>query len=52
MVMQIVYEYPAQWPDEGPLHVTVPTVSVDIPIPPEIARRRANGYLGMHIGVL
>ncbi len=50
--MQIVYEYAASWPDNGPLHVTVPTVSVDIPVSPEVARRRANGYLGMHVGLL
>lgn len=50
--MEIVYEYAKSWPESGPLHVTVPSVAVDIPVSPDTARRRANGYLGMNVGVL
>ena len=50
--MEIVYEYAESWPQSGPMQLTVPSVTVDIPVSPETARRRANGYLGVHIGLL
>ena len=51
-MMEIVYEYAESWPKNGSLHVTVPSVTVDIPVSPDTARRRANGYLGVHVGLL
>jgi hypothetical protein len=50
--MEIVYELTKGWPKQGALQVTVPSMTVNIPISPDKARRRANGYLGMHVGVL
>lgn len=50
--MEIVYELAQGWPDQGPLKVTVPSMTVNIPVDPDTARRRANGYLGMYVGVL
>ncbi|MCB0060996.1 MAG: hypothetical protein KDE19_02730 [Caldilineaceae bacterium] len=51
-MMEVVYEYAESWPQSGPMQVTVPSVTVDIPVSPDIARRRANGYLSVHIGLL
>ncbi|MFN8492249.1 MAG: hypothetical protein U0350_31910 [Caldilineaceae bacterium] len=50
--MEIVYELAQGWPDQGPLQVTVPSVTVNIPVSPDTARRRANGYLGIYVSVL
>lgn len=51
-MVEIVYEYADSWPETGPLQVNIPAVMMDIFIPPDAARRRANGYLGMNIGLL
>lgn len=52
-MVEIVYEYANKWPEAGPLQVNVPAMTIEIPVSPEQARRRANGYIGMqHIGVL
>lgn len=50
--MEIVYEYAENWPKQGGLQLTVPAMNVDISIDPDTARRRANGYLGVHVGLL
>lgn len=50
--MEIVYELAQAWPKQGALQVCVPSITVDIPISPDAARRRANGYLGMNVGLL
>ena len=50
--MEIVYELAQGWPDQGPLQVTVPSMTVNVPVSLDTARRRANGYLGMHVGLL
>lgn len=50
--MEIVYELAQSWPKQGPLQVNVPSLTMEIPIAPDVARRRANGYLGMNVGVL
>jgi hypothetical protein len=51
-MVEIVYKYADDWPETGPLQVKVPAVTVEIPVSPDKARRRANGYIGMHIGIL
>ena len=51
-MVEIVYEYADDWPESGPLQVKVPAATVEIPVSPDMARRRANGYIGMHIGIL
>lgn len=50
--MEVVYELAYAWPKQGALQVQIPSVTVNIPISPEVARRRANGYLGINVGVL
>ncbi len=50
--MEIVYEVIERWPSDGPLQVMVPPIQIDIPVSPEMARRRANGYLAMHVALL
>jgi hypothetical protein len=50
--VEIVYELAQGWPEQGPLQVTVPSITMNVPISPDTARRRANGYLGMHVGLL
>ncbi len=49
--MQIIYEHPTTWPDEGTLHLEVPPLAVDIAVSPEQARRRANRYLGEYVAM-
>jgi len=44
-MIQVVYEYAADWPEDGPLQVNVPPLSAEITVSPDAARRRANGYL-------
>lgn len=51
-MVEVVYERIDEWPAKGPLQITVPSLTVDIPVSPDAARRRANGYLGLHVGVL
>jgi hypothetical protein len=51
-MVELVYELAQSWPEQGPLLVTVPSVTMKIPVSPDAARRRANGYLGMHVGLL
>lgn len=50
--MEIVYEVTERWPTSGPMQVTVPSIQIDIPVSPETARRRANGYLAMYVALL
>lgn len=50
--MEIVYELAQGWPKQGSLQIKVPSITIDIPVSPDVARRRANGYLGMNAGTL
>jgi hypothetical protein len=51
-MVEVVYEWIKEWPEKGPLQVMAPSLAVNIPISPDMARRRANGYLGLHVGLL
>jgi hypothetical protein len=51
-MIQIMYEYPERWPEQGPLAIKAPSIDLQIPVSPETARRRANGYLGLNVGIL
>lgn len=51
-MIRIVYEYAEHWPEQGPLAIKAPPLDLKIPVSPETARRRANGYLGLNVGVL
>jgi hypothetical protein len=50
-MFQVVYEYPETWPENGALLVETRPLSIEIPVSPTQARRRANGYLGMHVAM-
>ena len=47
---QILLDYPAEWPAEGALKIDA-RFSGEIPISPDYARRKANGYLGGHVSM-
>jgi hypothetical protein len=48
--VRIVYEHSETWPVDGPLRVEA-TISAEIPISPDVARRRANGYLAREVAL-
>ena len=50
-MFQIIYESVESWPDNYPLRVEAPQLSVEISVAPDVARRRANGYLGMNVAM-
>lgn len=50
-MFQIIYEYREPWPNNCPLQVETPRLRVEISVAPDVARRRANGYLGMHVAM-
>ena len=51
-MVELVAELAQSWPEHGPLQVTIPSVTMKIPVSPDTARHRASGYLGMHVGLL
>lgn len=50
-MFQIIYEYGEPWSDNCPLRVETPQLSFEISVAPDVARRRANGYLGMNVAM-
>ena len=50
-MFQIIYEYTESWTNNCPLQVQTPQLSFEISVAPELARRRANGYLGMNVAM-
>ncbi len=50
-MVQIIREQSIEWPSTGGLHIEAPALSVDIGVLPEVARRRANGYLGNRVAM-
>lgn len=50
-MVQIIREQSIEWPPSGELHIEAPALSVNIGVQPEVARRRANGYLGNHVAM-
>lgn len=50
-MFQIIYEYGGVWPSNRPLQVEMPPLHFEISVSPDIARRRANGYLGMNVAM-
>jgi hypothetical protein len=49
-MFQIVYEYAEPWPQQGTLQIQPPAF-MQIAVSPNSARRKANGYLTMHISM-
>ena len=50
-MFQVVYEYPAVWPEEGPLRVEAQFTS-EIKVSPLLARRRASGFLAGYVTLM
>lgn len=50
-MFRIIYEHTEPWPEEGPLTLDA-RLRGEIKVSPEEAQRRANGFLGMDVGVL
>ena len=49
-MVRIVYQYPATWPEEGPLRVDA-RFSGEITVSPTQARQRASGYLAREVAL-
>lgn len=49
-MVRIIYEHPDEWPPEGPLRIEA-QFSSEILVQPELARRRANGYLAQEVAL-
>lgn len=50
-MFQVVYEYPAAWPEEGSLRVEAQFTG-EIKVSPVAARRRAGGFLAGHVTLM
>jgi hypothetical protein len=50
-MFQVVYEHSEAWPTGKPLLVEIPPVRVEVPVSPDMARRRANGYLVTNVSM-
>lgn len=50
-MIQVLYEYSTPWPVNGPMRLESPPISLDIPVSPDSARRKVNGYLTTHVSM-
>jgi len=50
-MIQVLYEYSQPWPDNGAINLESPPSSLEIPVSPDSARRRVNGYLTMYVSM-
>jgi hypothetical protein len=50
-MVQVVYEHSETWPADKPVVVEVPHMQVEVPVSPDAARRRANGYLTTNVSM-
>ncbi len=50
-MFQIIVECVESWPNNHPLRVETPQLSFEISVAPEVARRCANGYLGLNVAM-
>ena len=50
-MLQVLSEHSIDWPANGPWEIETPPLSVRVEIAPAVARRRANGYLGLHVAM-
>jgi hypothetical protein len=50
VMVRIVYEHLAAWPEQGPLRVEA-QFRGEIPVSPDLARRRANSYLAREVAL-
>lgn len=49
-MVRIIYEHPEEWPEEGPLVVHA-QFNGEIAVSPDVARRRASGYLAREVAL-
>jgi hypothetical protein len=50
-MFRVAYDYLNPWPEQGPLHIET-QIRCEIHCSPELARRRANGFLTGHITIM
>ncbi|MEZ4860170.1 MAG: hypothetical protein R3C14_02630 [Caldilineaceae bacterium] len=50
-MFQIIYEETVNWPENGSFIIKTPPLEGEIPVSPDSARRRANGYLARYVGL-
>lgn len=50
-MIQVLYEYAQPWPDDGALNLEALPSSLEVPVSPDSARRRVNGYLTMYVSM-
>lgn len=50
-MFQVIYEHTATWPEKGAMKLKTPSLEGEIPISPDSARRRANGYLARYVAL-
>ena len=50
-MVEIVYEHLEPWPENGPGLVNIPSIHIEVSISPDVARRRANGYLLTYVSM-
>ncbi len=50
-MFQIAYNYPQAWPQDKPLLIDS-HVKYEIPISPNVARRKANGFLAGYVSMM
>lgn len=54
-MFQVIYEYTEAMPDhqlqKGSIQIDVPSISAQIAVSPDEARRRANGYLSRYVAM-
>jgi hypothetical protein len=50
-MIQVIFEDNTEWPETGPAHIVLPRTVIDAAVSPQIATRRATGYLGGVVGM-
>ena len=50
-MFQVIYEYTETWPEKGALTLEVPPIIGKIQVSPDLAKRRAKGYLTCEVGM-
>lgn len=50
-MIQVLYEYPQPWPDNGALNLDFQPPALEISVPPDLARRSVNSYLVTYVSM-
>jgi len=50
-MVQILHEHAIEWPVSGHVQIEAPALAVEVAVSPDVARRRANGYLGSEVAM-